>query len=251
MSAKSHMPHAAESERAHFDALVQETGEIWWGSTTPAAKLRLDRRVQMFFRAMERFSDPLVLEIGCGTGAFTGPVLEARPDLRIDAFDVSPKAVEAAQQRFGKYPHARFYVGTAEAVDVPDNTYDAVMGVSVLHHIPLEVCLRESFRVLKPGGLFWFSEPNFLNPQIFLERKLGPMRRWLQVSPDETAFVRWTLAAQLRAAGFRTVNIQPFDFLHPGTPRSVMRAVDAISRAVEHVPLVREISGSLHVVAYK
>jgi hypothetical protein len=77
------------------------------------------------------------------------------------------------------------------------------------------------------------------------------MRRWLQVSPDETAFVRWTLAAQLRAAGFRTVDIRPFDFLHPSTPRSLMRAVDTISRVAERKPLLREISGSLHVVAYK
>ncbi len=251
MSTGSHPPHAAESERSHFDALVDETGEIWWGSTTPAAKLRLNRRVQLFCRALDKFSDPRVLEIGCGTGAFTGPVLEARPTLRLDAFDVSPKAVETAQQRFGRFERATFYVGTAEKVEVPDNSYDAVMGVSVLHHIPLDVCLKESLRVLKPGGLFWFSEPNYLNPQIVLERKVPVMRRWLQVSPDETAFVRWKLAAQLRAAGFRTVHIKPFDFLHPSTPPALMRALDAASHVIEAVPLLREISGSLLVVAYK
>jgi len=246
-----HTPHAAESEREHFDALVDETGEIWWGSTTPAAKLRLDRRVRLFCKALDAFPDPRVLEIGCGTGAFTGPVLEARPTLRIDAFDVSPKAVQAAQQRFGRFPNATFYVGTAEKVEVPDATYDCVMGVSVLHHIPLDVCLKESLRVLKPGGLFWFSEPNYLNPQILLERKVPAIRRWLQVSPDETAFVRWKLAGQLRTAGFGRVHIKPFDFLHPGTPRAVMRAVDAAGQIVEAIPLVREISGSLLVLAYK
>ena len=82
MTTGSHPPHASESERARFDALVDKTGEIWWVSVTPAAKLRFDRRVRLFCGALNTYSDPRVLEIGCGAGAFTGPALEAIPLLR-------------------------------------------------------------------------------------------------------------------------------------------------------------------------
>ena len=69
------------------------------------------------------------------------------------------------------------------------------------------------------------------------------------VSPDETAFFRWSLAGKLRAAGFEEVSIKPFDFLHPATPRSVIPPVDALGKFLERMPLLSEIAGSLYIRA--
>jgi len=69
------------------------------------------------------------------------------------------------------------------------------------------------------------------------------------VSPEETAFLRWPLARQLRQAGFEDVAIVPFDWLHPRTPEPLIPAVSAVGRALEATPLLRELAGSLLITA--
>ena len=109
--------------------------------------------------------------------------------------------------------------------------------------------LAEVRRVLRPGGWIWFSEPNMLNPQIALEKNVGLVGRWLQNSPDETAFVRYSLTRRLRRAGFADVTVRPYDFLHPGLPGALLRPVRAVNVVLERTPLLREIAGSLEIVA--
>jgi len=58
-----------------------------------------------------------------------------------------------------------------------------------------------------------FAESNMLNSQIYCERHFR--RFFPQVSPDETAFVRTRLRRDLERAGFISVSIQAFDWLHP------------------------------------
>ena len=90
-----------------------------------------------------------------------------------------------------------------------------------------------------------------LNPQVALERNVRVLGRWLQNSPDETAFVRHPLSKRLRGAGWDNVTVRPFDFLHPGLPRAFLRPVRAVSEVLERTPLLREIAGSLEIVARK
>jgi hypothetical protein len=63
------------------------------------------------------------------------------------------------------------------------------------------------------------------------------------------AFSRFRAAAVLREAGFGDINVKPFDFLHPSTPPRWMDAVSRWGVWLEGVPLVRELSGSLLLVA--
>ena len=96
--------------------------------------------------------------------------------------------------------------------------FDSVVGSSVLHHLEIEEALREIYRVLKPGGTIYFTEPNMLNPQIAIQKNVPWIKRKLGDSPDETAFFRWPLWRLLEQTGYRDVRIDPFDFLHPKTP---------------------------------
>jgi len=61
-------------------------------------------------------------------------------------------------------PGVRFARGGAEAIDAPDASFDAVLMLKSLHHVPvnsLEAAMREIARVLGPGGVAWISEPIF------------------------------------------------------------------------------------------
>jgi SAM-dependent methyltransferase len=239
----------AAREREHFDQLADEVGEVWWGNATPFGAERRAHRVRLLTAVLDRLGDPRCVEIGAGRGTFTECVLEARPNLRLTAIDVSPRQVELARATLGRFPHLDFQVGDAGRLPCADRSVDAVFGVSILHHVDLEPILKEMHRVLRPGGRIWFSEPNMLNPQVAVEKNVRVIGRWLQNSDDETAFVRSSLSRILRRADFDDVRVRPFDFLHPGLPAFLLSPMRLVNVVLEHTPLIREIAGSLEIVA--
>jgi SAM-dependent methyltransferase len=220
-------------------------GEIWnWES--PAGRLRWKRRVQML-------SDHLrpgitILEIGCGTGYFTRELTQRGAD--IVAIDVSPDLLEIAKAK-SSAPNVRYEIQNACALTYSDATFDSVVGSSILHHLEIEEALREIYRVLKPGGTIYFTEPNMLNPQIAIQKNVPWIKRRLGDSPDETAFFRWSLRRLLEQTGYGDIQIDPFDFLHPKTPVPLIDSLNAFGRFLEKMPVVSEFAGSLYIRAVK
>ena len=220
-------------------------GEIWnWES--PAGRQRWKRRVQML-------SDHLrpgmtILEIGCGTGYFTRELTRRGAD--IVAIDVSPDLLEIAKAKYSA-PNVRYEIQNAYALTYADAMFDSVVGSSILHHLEIEEALREIYRVLKPGGTIYFTEPNMLNPQIAMQKNIPWIKRRLGDSPDETAFFRWPLRRLLEQTGYRDVRIDPFDFLHPKTPVPLIDRLNALGHILENVPVISEFAGSLYIRAVK
>lgn len=137
----------------------------------------------------------------------------------------------------------------AEALGLRAGVFDAVVGVSVLHHVDLPQTLAEIRRVLRPGGCIAFSEPNKLNPQLAIQENIPLLRRRMGYTPYEASFTRWAMAAALRRHGFGDIRIAPFDFLHPWTPRRAIPLVSRLAFAAERIPFLQEIAGSLFITA--
>ncbi len=234
-------------EREHFAAIASP--ELYWADATPAGRHRRELRAERLLRgAVPDGGGRRVLEVGCGNGAYSRLVAPALVG-RLVAIDVTLPLLRAAGA--GAAPNLSLALADAACLPFPDASFDAVWGNAILHHLPCERALRELARVLRPGARLCFAEPNWLNPQVFAERKLPWLRRRLGVSPDEVAFVRWRLRALLRRLGLIEVSVEPFDFLHPLTPSFLIRPVEALGRWLERAPLLREIAGSLFVVARK
>src|SRR5437867_4572568 len=220
-------------------------GEIWnWESQ--AGKVRWARRVQMLSRHLGPGMN--VLELGCGTGYFTREL--ARSGADVVAIDVSPDLLEVAKAN-SSAPNVRYEIQNAYALSYPDAVFDSVVGSSVLHHLEIVEAIREIYRVLKPGGTIYFTEPNMLNPQIAIQKNVPWVKRKLGDSPDETAFFRWPLRRLLQQRGYRDVRIVPFDFLHPKTPVPLVDRLDAVGRFLESMPVISEFAGSLYIRAIK
>ena len=220
-------------------------GEIWnWES--PAGKLRWARRVNMIGGHFK--PGMTILELGCGTGSFTGEL--ARSGADIIAIDVSPELLEIARANWSA-PNVRYEIQNAYALTYSDATFDSIVGSSILHHLEIEEALREIYRVLKPGGTIYFTEPNMLNPQIAIQKNVPWIKRRLGDSPDETAFFRWSLRRLLEQTGYGDIQIDPFDFLHPKTPVPLIDPLNAIGRFLENMPVVSEFAGSLYIRAVK
>jgi ubiquinone/menaquinone biosynthesis C-methylase UbiE len=235
-----------QHEIEHGRYLVRHgAGEVWnW--ETPAGRIRWERRVRMLTSHIK--TREKILELGCGTGYFTRAL--ARTGAAITAIDISPNLLKIAR-RDHLIDNVTFGVQNAYALTYPDVAFDSVVGSSVLHHLEIDQALAQIYRVLRPGGTIRFTEPNMLNPQIAIQKNVPAVKRKLGDSPDETAFFRWSLRQRLQHAGFREIQITPFDFLHPKIPAGCIPIVKSIGSFLEKTPLISEIAGSLYIRAAK
>lgn len=235
-----------ENEERHGRWIARH-GEAVWNWSSPAGRLRWARRVAMFGEFLAH-NGPRVLEIGCGTGLFTAEL--ARSGRNITAIDVSPDLLELAAERVCR-ENVRFLREDAHATRFDSGSFDAIVGSSCLHHLEPVRALAEFHRLLRPGGMLLFTEPNMLNPQVALMKNVPWLKRRAGESPDETAFVRFALAAALKRSGFQEISIVPFDFLHPSLPTVCLPIAVPLLGFVERVPLLRELAGSLAITARK
>lgn len=240
------MDKRLENEIEHGKYLAREgAGEVWnWESA--AGKIRWQRRVKMLTSHLK--SSDKVLEIGCGTGYFTKEI--AKTGAFITAIDISPELLNIAKVAITE-PNVSFMIENAYSLSFKDNSFDSIVGSSVLHHLEIEKAISEMYRVLNPGGSIYFTEPNMLNPQIALQKNIPALKRKLGDSPDETAFFRWSLKKLLLKNGFSSINITPFDFLHPAIPVSLIPAISTLGKVAESIPVVKEIAGSVFISAKK
>ena len=100
-----------------------------------------------------------VLEVGCGRGVGIEILLSLNAHLVI-GFDLDPRMVVLARKRVSKYGNrAGVFVGNAEAIDLPDASFDIVVDYGILHHVPdWQKALMEITRILTPGGIFFFED---------------------------------------------------------------------------------------------
>ncbi len=224
---------------------ARNSGKIWnWDS--PESKLRWKRRIRLLISHIT--SEMSVLEVGCGTGYLTRELVKTGAD--IYAIDISPELLAQAKS-YCEVENVTYMIENACDMSFDPDRFDSVVGSSVLHHLGVDSALREFFRVLKPQGSLFFTEPNMLNPQIALQKNIPYLKRKLGDSPDETAFFRRGLKNKLVSAGFAEVVIEPFDFLHPSIPKALISFVQPLCRLAEKTPGLSEFSGSLYIRAVK
>ena len=119
------------------------------------------------------------LEIGCGTGFFTLNLQQAGVMKSAAVTDISPGMVEVARRNArGLGFEVEGRVADAERIPYDDGEFDLVIGHAVLHHIPdVEQAIRESLRVLRPGGRFVFcGEPTKRGD--YVARRLSQATWW-------------------------------------------------------------------------
>ncbi|MCX8081178.1 MAG: class I SAM-dependent methyltransferase [Bacteroidia bacterium] len=226
---------------------IKENAEDIWGWGSPTGKVRAERRSKLLVETAKISEKDYCLEIGCGSGLFTNKVYD-RTKAKIVAIDISPDLLELAKER--NLP-VEFRVENAMQTSFDDEVFDVVFGSSVIHHLDIEKSIKEIYRVLKKGGRMIFAEPNMLNPQIFIQKNVPFIKKWLGDSPDETAIVRWKMKKLLENYGFKNVLVCPYDFLHPLVPKFLIHLVLKLSYVLEKIPLVREIAGSVIIYAEK
>jgi ubiquinone/menaquinone biosynthesis C-methylase UbiE len=97
-----------------------------------------------------------VLDIGCGPGWFWAATIGALPErLDLTLADLSPGMVQEAVERCQELPFASVRGQQADAAAIPfeDGSFDAVVAMHMLYHLPDPAAgIADMYRVLKPGG---------------------------------------------------------------------------------------------------
>ena len=114
---------------------------------------------QVFDRHRPVYGD--VLEIGSGTGQLTWGLANRFPFKSVSACDISTRFLLQAGKVVGDAPvPVNYYACDANHLPFKDNSFDLVVGHSVLHHfIDYDKLIHRVAKLLRPGGMAMFYEP--------------------------------------------------------------------------------------------
>ena len=137
-----------------------------------------------FFNYLKKnSSNSNILDYGCGIGSSLKKVIEFNPK-KITGIDISDVSIQKAKKTIkATNSNINLLVDNCEKTKFDDNTFDIVYGTGILHHLNIEICLKEIHRILKPGGKFLFIEPLGTNPLINFYRRFTPKSRSIDEHP--------------------------------------------------------------------
>lgn len=146
--------------------------------------------------------DMEVLEFGCGTGSTA--IVHAPHVKHIRAIDISAAMLAIARRKTeaAGIANITFQQAGIETFRAPDASYDAVLGLSILHLLAdRDAAIAKVHRLLKPGGVF-VSSTTCLGETMKLLKYIGPIGRLLGLMPRVAVFTPDELRASIAGAGF-------------------------------------------------
>lgn len=143
-----------------------------------------------------------LLEFGCGTG--TTALIHAPYVNHVLAFDFSAEMISIAERKAQdqSIKNVSFVQNRIEDFEPPDNRYDAVLAMSILHLLKdPRAAIAKSFDMLKPGGMM-FSSTVCLGDGMKWFKPIAVIGRALKLLPHVLFVTSSELEEMVRDAGF-------------------------------------------------
>jgi ubiquinone/menaquinone biosynthesis C-methylase UbiE len=198
-----------------------------------------------------------VLSVGCGVG--DTELLLARHVGHVTGVDLSATAIREANRASHELgvTNVRFLTGAWQAAPLPRDSFDVVLAIFFLHHLPaaeLAAFPAALSVVLHPGGVFYGLEPSLRRLSGFLGKLLVPKLMKKYQTEDERQLLPRSTAEPFRSAGFDAVT-EWFDFC--STPlaglfpswASGYRLVRFLDEGLTRCPGLRELSSNFELIA--
>ncbi len=147
--------------------------------------------------------DMQLLEFGCGTGSTA--IAHAPYVKHIQAIDISPKMIEIAEGKAqtNNVDNVTFNCSSIDEIILPDQSMDAVLGLSVLHLLDnRQEVISKVYNMLKPGGVFVSSTVCLGDSLMKYLKLIVPMGRFFGLMPLVAVFSTKELETSLTHAGF-------------------------------------------------
>lgn len=145
-----------------------------------------------------------LIDIACGNGRFLEKIMEVWPRLNAAGLDLSPSYTEAARVRLAPWRQVDIIHDMAEAMPVEAGSLDIAVAIYLFHELPPRVrrsVLAETFRILKPGGLFILADSLQFGDRPPLDGLLEYFPHGFH-EPYYKDYLGWSLDAALQAEGF-------------------------------------------------
>lgn len=244
-----------EWERSHFNKIAREY-EHKYGYDDAFTKYKINKKVSRFIESIKNNLDTKktlkIFEIGCGTGTYTFAYSKKLPNDNITATDISEEMINLCNSQNKSKSNIKFIVKSAYDTGIKKDSVDVVSGFYVLHHIDQKKVRREILRILKPGGVVYFYEPNILNPVVFLIKSNKFIKKLVGDSSEEWAIN--PLKVKEEWSGFDVVYNRTTEFIWPFSfvPYKVKLAMDKFTSVVfDKIPLLNLIGGSVEICLVK
>jgi SAM-dependent methyltransferase len=190
-------------QRAYFDSADQPT-------MLPAESAYGRRHFQALVEYAGLTPGSRVLEVGAGMGRFTRMLDEA--GFHVVASDLSEGQIAKLSRHF---PQVEAIVADAAGLPLPAEPYDAVVGFFTLHHMPdLPAAFERFARVVRPGGVVAFCEPNAFYVPFYLQILLTPRMSW-SVEKGVANMRPSVFRSAADAAGLEGVSFRRYGFFPP------------------------------------
>jgi SAM-dependent methyltransferase len=199
------------------------------------------------FRVLADYSEPCVLDIGCGTG-FNVEYLRTRDYSHVVGLDFSTEALAFCQLR----NLTNFVCGDATRIPLRHESFDVIMALDLIEHLDDDTqAMREFARLLRPGGSVVIFAPAFnflwgLQDKVGCHRRrytAGELRRKLEtvgISINKLTYTNiflfpliWAGRIVLRLFG-NNIQAASENDLHPDWSNDLLQAVFSAERPLLH-----------------
>jgi SAM-dependent methyltransferase len=220
----------------------------------PAVRALREHMVRRILKLTGAGKNSRVLSLGCGIG--DTELLLAPHVGEMTGLDLSPAAIRQAKADSAGVPNLHFIEGTLESAQIEPASYDVVIAIFFLHHLPDTVpeLTREIAAILRAGGVFYSLDPSRYRLSGAIGELLIPKLMARYQSPNERQLAPGTTAEHFTKAGFEA-RFEYYDFL--STPlaglfpnwRFGYRATRGIDEALVRTPCLKRVSSNFEVVA--
>lgn len=147
-------PHYEEMENARKQAMSFDLTEYY--------QFHLDRNLNKI-KLINRYNQCNILEICCGFGSATIPLLDLFPNSQVVASELSSSMLYVLKEKMENHPsrgRLKLLQLNAEDLDFKAESFDLICGAASLHHLfDPSIALKQMHKILKIGGGAIFFEP--------------------------------------------------------------------------------------------
>ena len=144
-----------------------------------------------------------LVELGCGTGAFTETIVPKTKSMF--ATDLSDSLLAVARKRIGDHPKVTIQKENCMATSFPSEAIDTVFMANLIHVIESPgILLKECYRILRKNGMIVIVTFTDHEMKIWEKIKMGLrfVKSWGKPPAHTHSFSPEDLASMMKDAGF-------------------------------------------------